>query len=158
MLPMSEQMLYCLKRIGEPCKEHVDNNFNPLTPERKTELQGVRQELCKLMERTQSAIENNTYDDADDILKKGDELKNTISLKKGDELKNTISALRKQQMNRMQESDSNRLKVSMVYLNILQETQELVSIWRHLLRASRFFQGDYVPQEGHPEMLTEHTI
>lgn len=141
-----EQMMYCLKRIGEPCKEHVDNNFNPLTPERKTELQGVRQELCKLMERTQSAIENNTYDDADDILKKGDELKNTIS------------ALRKQQMNRMQESDSNRLKVSMVYLNILQETQELVSIWRHLLRASRFFQGDYVPQEGHPEMLTEHTI
>ena len=98
------------------------------------------------MERTQSAIENNTYDDADDILKKGDELKNTIS------------ALRKQQMNRMQESDSNRLKVSMVYLNILQETQELVSIWRHLLRASRFFQGDYVPQETHPELLTEHTI
>lgn len=26
-----EQMLYCLKRICEPCKEHVDNNFNPIS-------------------------------------------------------------------------------------------------------------------------------
>ena len=25
-----EEMLYCLKRICEPCKEHVDNNFNPV--------------------------------------------------------------------------------------------------------------------------------
>ena len=25
----SEQMMYCLKRMCEPCKEHVDNNFNP---------------------------------------------------------------------------------------------------------------------------------
>ena len=25
-----EQMLYCLKRILDPCKEHVDNNFNPI--------------------------------------------------------------------------------------------------------------------------------
>ena len=141
-----EQMLYCLKRIGEPCKEHVDNNFNPLSPERVTELQNVRQELCKLMERTCAAIENNQYDDADDILKKGDELKNVIS------------TLRKQQMNRMQETDNNRLKVSLVYLNILQETQELVSIWRHLLRASRFFQGDYVPQENNAELLTDNTI
>lgn len=43
----------------------------------------------------------------------------------------------------------------MVYLNILQESQELVSIWRHLLRASRFFQGDYVPQEVSMIALTE---
>ena len=28
-----EQMLYCLKRMSEPCKEHVDNNFNPLSRE-----------------------------------------------------------------------------------------------------------------------------
>ena len=26
-----EEMLYCLKRICEPCKEHVDNNFNPIS-------------------------------------------------------------------------------------------------------------------------------
>lgn len=130
-----EQMLYCLKRICEPCKEHVDNNFNPISPDCVKEFLPVREQLCSLMERTKEVISTGNYADADDILKKGDDLKNSIS------------ALRKQQMNRMQESDNAGLKAAMVYLNILQESQELVSIWRHLLRASRFFQGDYVPQE-----------
>lgn len=138
-----EQMLYCLKRICEPCKEHVDNNFNPISKDCITEFLPIREELCQLMDRTQTVIENNNYAEADDILVKGDALKNKIS------------ALRKQQMNRMQEADSTSLKASMVYLNILQESQELVSIWRHLLRASRFFQGDYVPQEAQMLSLTE---
>lgn len=138
-----EQMLYCLKRICEPCKEHVDNNFNPISKECITEFLPIREELCQLIERTRTAIENNNYTEADDILVKGDALKNKIS------------ALRKQQMNRMQEADNASLKASMVYLNILQETQELVSIWRHLLRASRFFQGDYVPQEAQMLSLAE---
>ena len=131
-----EEMLYCLKRICEPCKEHVDNNFNPISKDCVTEFLPVREELCRLMERTRTAIENNNYEEADDILAKGDALKNSIS------------SLRKQMMNCMQEADNASLKASMVYLNILQESQELVSIWRHLLRASRFFQGDYVPQES----------
>ena len=138
-----EQMLYCLKRICEPCKEHVDNNFNPISPDCVKEFLPVRDELCKLMERAKVAISQDNYEEADDILKKGDDLKNRIS------------ALRKQQMNRMQEGDNASLKASMVYLNILQESQELVSIWRHLLRASRFFQGDYVPQEVSMIALTE---
>lgn len=138
-----EQMLYCLKRICEPCKEHVDNNFNPISKDCIAEFLPIREELCQLMDRTQTVIENNNYAEADDILVKGDALKNKIS------------ALRKQQMNRMQEADSTSLKASMVYLNILQESQELVSIWRHLLRASRFFQGDYVPQEAQMLSLTE---
>lgn len=138
-----EQMLYCLKRICEPCKEHVDNNFNPISKDCIAEFLPIREELCQLMDRTQTVIENNNYAEADDILVKGDALKNKIS------------TLRKQQMNRMQEADSTSLKASMVYLNILQESQELVSIWRHLLRASRFFQGDYVPQEAQMLSLTE---
>lgn len=138
-----EQMLYCLKRICEPCKEHVDNNFNPISKDCIAEFLPIREELCQLMDRTQTVIENNNYAEADDILVKGDALKNKIS------------ALRKQQMNRMQEADSTSLKASMVYLNILQESQELVSIWRHLLRASRFFQGDYVPQKAQMLSLTE---
>ena len=138
-----EQMLYCLKRICEPCKEHVDNNFNPLSKDCVTSFLPIREELCKLMESTRTDIENNNYADADDILVKGDALKNKIS------------ALRKVQMNSLQETDNAGLKASLVYLNILQETQELVSIWRHLLRASRFFQADYVPQEAQILSLTE---
>ena len=93
-----EQMLYCLKRICEPCKEHVDNNFNPISKDCIAEFLPIREELCQLMDRTQTVIENNNYAEADDILVKGDALKNKIS------------ALRKQQMNRMQEADSTSLK------------------------------------------------
>lgn len=131
-----EQMLYCLKRINDPCQEHVDNNFNPIPQVCIDEFTPLRDQLCLLMERARTAIALNDYSETDQILREGDDLKNRIS------------ALRKQQMNRMQESASNDLKVLMVYLNLLQESQELVSIWRHLLRASRFFQNDYVPQEA----------
>ena len=60
-------------------------------------------------------------------------------LKDGDGLKVKISTLRRHQMNRIHDESVN-VKTALVYLNILQESQELVSSWRHLLRASRMFQ------------------
>lgn len=137
-----EEILYCLKRICEPCKEHVDNNFNPIPDLCTQEFLPVREEMCKLMTRVRNSIEHNNYDEADAILSDGEDLKSVIS------------GLRKSQMNRMQESDTTNLKVEMVYLNILQESQEMVSILRHLLRASRFFQNDYVQQDD-PSQVVE---
>ena len=28
-----EDILYCLRRMCDPCEEHVDNNFRPLPPD-----------------------------------------------------------------------------------------------------------------------------
>lgn len=123
-----EQLLYCLKRICEPCKEHVDNNFNPLPKDVVTEFLPVRNELTCLMGQARDVLAANEYDKADTLLKEGDRLKEKFSM------------LRKQQMNRIQEKDEN-IKTSLVYLNILQESQEVVSTWRHLLRAGRMFQS-----------------
>lgn len=124
-----EQMLYCLKRICEPCKEHVDNNFNPLSGRAVEEFIPIRDELTTLMTEARDVLANDDYEKADTILKEGDRLKEKLSM------------LRKQQMNRIQEKDTN-IKTSLVYLNILQESQELVSTWRHLLRAGRMFQSE----------------
>ncbi len=135
-----EEMLYCLKRICEPCKEHVDNNFNPVSKESVAQFLPIRERLCELMEQTKQAIATNNYEHADTILKEGDNLKNTIS------------SIRKSQMNHLHATDGTGIKAAMVYLNVLQETQEMVSVWRHLLRASRFFQNDYVPQEAIQEV------
>ena len=98
------------------------------------------------MEQTKQSIATNNYEHADQILKEGDDLKNAIS------------AIRKHQMNHLQANDATSIKASMVYLNVLQETQELVSVWRHLLRASRFFQNDYVQQDVLQEIPTMETI
>ena len=122
-----EQMIYCMKRICEPCKEHVDNNFKPLSERARNEFIPVRDEMIALMTQARDVIISGDYDKAD------------IILKEGDGLKNKISTLRRHQINRIHDESVN-VKTALVYLNILQESQELVSSWRHLLRASRMFQ------------------
>ena len=122
-----EQMLYCMKRICEPCKEHVDNNFKPLSERARGEFIPVRDEMIALMTQARDVIISGDYDKADAILKDGDGLKVKIS------------TLRRHQMNRIHDESVN-VKTALVYLNILQESQELVSSWRHLLGASRMFQ------------------
>lgn len=124
----SEQLMYCLKRICEPCKEHVDNNFNPLPEKCTKEFLPLRDELTAFILQTQGMVMSDSYEDADRVLQEGEVLKEKIS------------CLQKLQLARVQEMD-NSLKISLVYLNLLQESQELVSILRHLLRAGRKFQG-----------------
>lgn len=123
-----EQMLYCQKRICEPCKEHVDNNFKPMSKADMMEFIPMRDEMITLMQQAVDIMANGEYGKADAILKDGDALKNKLS--------NT----RKELQNRIHDDNVN-VKTALVYLNILQESQELVSIWRHLLRASRMFQA-----------------
>lgn len=123
----SEQMMYCLKRICEPCKEHVDNNFNPLPETSAEEFIPIRDCLISLLRRTQAIIATDSYQEAE------------VVLNKGEELKAKLSQLHKIQIEKMQEENAS-VKLSLVYLNLLQESQELVSIMRHMLRASRKFQ------------------
>ena len=123
----SEQMMYCLKRMCEPCKEHVDNNFNPLPAECAEEFVPIRDMLKSLLERTKDIIDKGNYEEAD------------LVLAEGEELKTCLSRLHKMRIERMQEENSS-VKLSLVYLNLLQESQELVSIMWHMLRASRKFQ------------------
>ena len=123
----SEQMMNCLKRMCEPCKEHVDNNFNPLPAECAEEFVPIRDMLKSLLERTKDIIDKGNYEEAD------------LVLAEGEELKTCLSRLHKMRIERMQEENSS-VKLSLVYLNLLQESQELVSIMRHMLRASRKFQ------------------
>lgn len=124
----SEQMMYCLKRMCEPCKEHVDNNFNPLPESYVKEFLPLRDELTALVLQVQGMIMAGMYEEVGAVMEKGELLKEKFS------------RLQKLQLARVQEKD-NSLKISLVYLNLLQESQEFVSILRHMLRASRKFQG-----------------
>lgn len=123
----STQIIYCLKRMLEPVMEHVDNNFNPLPPAYKEELEPMLKEVCQYLESTQSMISGGDFSKSDELLVEGNAIKSRIS------------QIRHQQQDRMQREDSN-IKVALLYLNTLQEMQELVSMMRHLLRASKRFQ------------------
>ncbi len=123
----STQIIYCLKRMLEPVMEHVDNNFNPLPDNYKSELDPLLNDVCNYLERTKEMISSGDFNTADELLVEGNAIKSRIS------------QIRHQQQDRMQREDSN-IKVSLLYLNTLQEMQELVSMMRHLLRASKRFQ------------------
>ena len=61
-------------------------------------------------------------------------------LAQADQCKDELSVVRKRHIDRIQESrDNNNLQVSLVYLNILQESQQLLSNMRHQLRAAKKF-------------------
>lgn len=121
------QIIYCLKRMVEPCVEHVDNNFNPLPKEYVEELRPFCAEVMTMMDKVSLMIVSGDFTGADEVLVYGNALKSQLS------------AVRHNQQDRIQREDSN-IKVDLLYLSTLQETQELISVTRHLLRASRRFQ------------------
>lgn len=124
----SEQFLYCLLRMLDPIKEHVDNNFNPLPKAYIEEFAPIRSAINDLMKQTETMISTAQFDNYREILAVADECKDELSV------------VRKRHIDRIQEShDNSRLQVSLVYLNILQESQQLLSNMRHQLRAAKKF-------------------
>ena len=124
----SEQFIYCLRRILDPVKEHVDNNFNPLPAEYIEEFRPIRAQINDLMQQTESQISTCRFEN----------YRETLAL--ADQCKDELSVLRKKHIDRIQQSkDNSKLQVSLVYLNLLQESQQLLSNMRHQLRAAKKF-------------------
>ena len=123
-----QQYIYCLRRMLEPVREHVDNNFNPMPTEYIKQFTPIRRRVNDLMSMTRDMIDTRQYASYRDILSEAD-----ICC-------DDLSAMRKQLIDTMQRSsDTSNLKVSLVYLNILQETEEFLSVMRHQLRAAKKF-------------------
>ncbi len=120
------QTLYCLKRMSDPCLEHIDNKFNPLPKAWISELIPLRDQTVQLLDDVRRMIAERDYHDADKVLVNANAAKHLLS------------ATRDKQEVRMQTEEGN-LQIGILYLNTLQEMQELISTIRHLLRASRHF-------------------
>lgn len=121
-----EDMLYSLRRICDPCEEHIDNSFVPLEKDRIKEFLPLRDTLLYLLKRAVVVISTENYTDSDKLREQCEEFKSCLS------------STRQGQIERMQTSKEN-ITVSYVYLNLLQETHEIASSLQHLLRASKHF-------------------
>lgn len=121
-----EDMLYSLRRICDPCEEHIDNSFVPLEKDRIKEFLPLRDTLLYLLKRAVVVISTENYTDSDKLREQCEEFKSCLS------------STRQSQIERMQTSKEN-ITVSYVYLNLLQETHEIASALQHLLRASKHF-------------------
>ena len=124
-----EDMLYSLRRICDPCEEHIDNSFVPLEKDRIKEFLPLRDTLLYLLKRAVVVISTENYTDSDKLREQCEEFKSCLS------------STRQGQIERMQTSKEN-ITVSYVYLNLLQETHEIASSLQHLLRASKHFANE----------------
>ena len=123
------QIFYCLKRISDPCLEHVDNYFNPLPDEYKKQYLPIRDEVVEMFAKAYEIVHEEEYNHIDALLTEGNSLKSRLS------------EMRSEEQNNFSREGTN-IRLHFLYLNTLQETQELVSSLRHLLRATkRFYEG-----------------
>lgn len=124
----NQQFIYSLRRMLDPIKEHVDNNFNPLPEEYVKEFAPIRQKINDLMKMTAEQIETDRYETYREILAEADACKDELSV------------VRKKHIDRIQHTKGNTLmQISLVYLNVLQESQEFLSVMKHQLRAAKKF-------------------
>ncbi len=116
-------MLYNLGRINEICKEHVENNFRPLPQQNVADYEMVRTQVSVLFNDMLAMIDSGQIDTVRLLRRHCDEIKDVVS--------DTYHRLHDQ----LREGDPAATTVLYVYLNMLQETQEMVSSIRKYLRA-----------------------
>ena len=124
----TQQYIYCLQRMLEPVKEHVDNNFTPLPQELKEEYRPIKMKIMELMRDTENQISTGRFENYRE------------TLAAADTVKDELSEYRHRQIARLQGiTDNSCLQVALLYLNLLQESQQLLSNMRHQLRAAKKF-------------------
>ena len=116
-------ILYNLRRINEVCREHVENNFLPLPDAYRTEYR-------QLVERIGSL-----FADTLTLMQTGDLSGISALRRRCEQLKDMTSDTYHRAHDHLREGDSSTVAVLYVYVNILQETQEMVSSLRKYLRA-----------------------
>ena len=121
------EVIYSIGRICEPCLEHTDNNFNPLQDAQKTEFKHIANGIVDFLEHARNIILQNNYENFEDAITTANQLINNLSQLKRIELKRI-------------QGQTGSLKVSMVYLTMIQEAQNVVAYTSNLLKVSRKFQ------------------
>ena len=121
-----QQMLNTLTRIGKPMKEHAENSFSPLSQQYLEEFSPYSKDIVQTLVDINTIIQTNDYSTAEEVSGRAKDLKHALA------------NLRKTQTMRLHKS-SGSLRMDFVYLNLIQESHELLSEVRNLLRGGNKF-------------------
>ena len=125
-----QQMLNTLIRIAEPMKEHTDNSFTPLSEQYIQEFSPYCRDIYHVLDDISQMIRNNDYSNSESVSQRAKDIKHKLA------------TLRKEQTIRLHQKTGS-LKMDFVYLNLIQESHEILSEVRNLLRGSIKFFGHY---------------
>ena len=123
-----QQMLYSLKRINEPVREHVGNSFSPIPEAYHEKFIDTREAVLKL------------FNDALLMLETGDFTNAELLRNECTKVQGHISNDRKRALDSMQDGTAN-LNTLLLTIHVLQESQELVGQLRHMVRGMNKFAG-----------------
>lgn len=123
----ASELVYSIARLCEPCLEHIDNNFNPLDAIQKGEFSDVAEDITYLIQQCRIKLENNDYNNLEEEIHRANNLNGQLSL------------LKRKELQRIQ-SQPGSIRVSMVYLTMVQEAQNVVTYTINLMKVSRKFQ------------------
>ena len=121
---MAMSITYNLRRINEVCKEHVDNNFKPLPAEYHSTLDEIKNRVVELFVESEAAIDESNPEVIDELRRRCETIKQELSRHS------------REVYEHLQNGDPSDMTVAYVYLNLLQESRELVTALRKMLRAS----------------------
>ena len=125
----ASELIYSVGRLCEPCLEHIDNNFKPLDAVQKGEFADVTEDIVYLLQVCRHKLEHNDYSDFEE------------EVRRANELNGQLAHLKREELQRIQ-SQSGSIKVSMVYLTMIQEAQNIVTYSTNLMKVSRKFQSE----------------
>lgn len=125
----ASEIVFSIRRLADPMKDHIDNNFSPLNAEQKDDFGKASVRIISFLRDCAAMIRRNDYTGFDELIAE------SIALT------NLLTALKKGELKRIQ-GHAGSTKVSMVYLNMVQEAQNVVSFTANLLKVSRKFQKE----------------
>ena len=133
-------MLYNLRRINEICREHVGNNFRPLPAEYVGEFREIQTEVGILFNDVVAMMSIDSTDPVATLRRRGEVLKDRIA--------EAYHRLHRP----LREGDPRSMTVIYVYLNLLQETREMIATLRKLIRAYAKLHGAPRVSSPRPEI------
>ncbi len=123
----ASELVYSVGRLIEPCLEHIDNNFNPLDNVQKAEFSIISEEITNFIKDVHTHIETNQYDDLPEFVMRANRIYNELAHLKREELKRI-------------QNQNGSVKVSMIYLTMIQEAQNVTTYAINLMKVSKKFQ------------------
>ncbi|WP_245934922.1 inorganic phosphate transporter [Breznakibacter xylanolyticus] len=117
---------HCLTYISTPCFEHLDNNHKVFMPEQFEDLNELKANISDFFEQTMAMIGQNNFKELDNLQHLQGQLMEHMRL------------LRKKQLKRIKKEKAGT-RMSLLYLNILHETQNMLLHVGNLLKAQRDF-------------------
>ncbi|MBL7128056.1 MAG: inorganic phosphate transporter [Ignavibacteria bacterium] len=134
VLDYLREIAHSLTFISSPIFDHIDNNHKPLIAEQKEDLKNLSADIELLFKDILIIIKEQKFTELEKILSKQHELLETIS------------KLRKKQVKRIKGSQAGT-RVSLLYLEVLAETKNLLLYTINLVKSNR----DFVEYSKKPE-------